>query len=243
MMNCVAATDRTGARYGTRTGKHNRAVLRSRFWTCFGTIARTRTASKARGAFQPGTGKHFRVESILRKYLGTKRQKAELMSKKINVQRLPPVHQRARTRANIREKVLSWSPNRNPNKCRPLSRNPRPKSRPNPNQKPPTHVDVDPAARLQRDGLHGHCDRNSPRDYYTRVRSTPRGVHLLGDKSDLTATEGFEVNGTTTIVFRRKLAANKPTDYSIVGDLMHVIWAKGQESSKFTSKLKAFAAR
>ncbi|KAL1403408.1 hypothetical protein pipiens_019377 [Culex pipiens pipiens] len=33
-------------------------------------------------------------------------------------------------------------------------------------------------------------------DYYTRDRFTPRGVHLLEDKSDLTATGGFEVDGT-----------------------------------------------
>lgn len=34
-------------------------------------------------------------------------------------------------------------------------------------------------------------------------------------------------------MFRRKLEANEPTDYSITDDLMHVIWARGQESSKY----------
>ncbi|KAL9699010.1 hypothetical protein quinque_002451 [Culex quinquefasciatus] len=76
--------------------------------TCFGTIGRTRTASKARGVLQTGTGKYFRAGIILRKYLGTRRQKMELKSKKIKRATggesflLTPVHQRARTRANIR---------------------------------------------------------------------------------------------------------------------------------------------
>lgn len=70
-------------------------------------------------------------------------------------------------------------------------------------------------------------------DYYTRDRSTPRLDTFWGGKSDLTATGGFEVDGVTTIVFRRKLEANEPTDHSFVDDLMHVIWAKGQEPGSY----------
>lgn len=70
-------------------------------------------------------------------------------------------------------------------------------------------------------------------DYYTRDRSTPRLDTFWGGKSDLTATGGFEVDGVTTIVFRRKLEANEPTDHSFVDDLMHVIWAKGQEPGAY----------
>uniref|UniRef100_A0A182FFV1 DOMON domain-containing protein n=1 Tax=Anopheles albimanus TaxID=7167 RepID=A0A182FFV1_ANOAL len=70
-------------------------------------------------------------------------------------------------------------------------------------------------------------------DYYTRDRSTPRVDSFWGGKSDLTATGGFEKDGVTTIVFRRKLEANEPTDHAIVDDLMHVIWARGQEPGAY----------
>lgn len=64
-------------------------------------------------------------------------------------------------------------------------------------------------------------------------RSTPRTDIFWGGKSDLTAVGGFEKDGVTTIVFRRKLESNEPTDHSIVDDLMHVIWARGQEPGKY----------
>lgn len=54
-----------------------------------------------------------------------------------------------------------------------------------------------------------------------------------GGKSDLTAAGGFEENGVTTIIFRRKLDSNEPTDHAIVDDLMHVIWARGQEPGNY----------
>lgn len=54
-----------------------------------------------------------------------------------------------------------------------------------------------------------------------------------GGKSDLTATGGFEKDGVTTIIFRRKLESNEPTDHTISDDLMHVIWARGQEPGKY----------
>jgi hypothetical protein len=70
-------------------------------------------------------------------------------------------------------------------------------------------------------------------DYYTRDRSTPRLDSFYGGKSDLTASGGFETNGVTTIIFRKKLEANEPSDHSIEDDLMHVIWARGQEPGNY----------
>lgn len=66
-------------------------------------------------------------------------------------------------------------------------------------------------------------------DYYTRDRSTPRFDTFWGGKNDLTAAMGFEKDGVTTILFRKRLIAQEPTDHSIEKDLMHVIWARGQE--------------
>ncbi|KPJ20098.1 Cell surface glycoprotein 1 [Papilio machaon] len=69
-------------------------------------------------------------------------------------------------------------------------------------------------------------------DYYTRDRSTPRVDTFWGGHDDVTAASGFEENGVTTIMFRRKIKAKEPTDHSIVDDEMHVIWAHGQENSQ-----------
>lgn len=65
------------------------------------------------------------------------------------------------------------------------------------------------------------------------IRSTPRLDSFWGGSNDLTATGGFEENGVTTIIFRRKLESKDVADHSIVNDLMHVIWAKGQEPGKY----------
>ena len=42
-------------------------------------------------------------------------------------------------------------------------------------------------------------------DYYTRDRSTPRHDEFWGGTQSLTAALGREVDGVTTIMFRRKL--------------------------------------
>nr|CAD7259493.1 unnamed protein product [Timema shepardi] len=76
-------------------------------------------------------------------------------------------------------------------------------------------------------------------DYYTRDRSTPRFDTFWGGKNDLTAAMGFEKDGVTTILFRRKLKATEPTDHSIERDLMHVIWAQGQEPNKYVHSPKS----
>nr|XP_031827935.1 uncharacterized protein LOC116424971 isoform X3 [Nomia melanderi] len=70
-------------------------------------------------------------------------------------------------------------------------------------------------------------------DYYTRDRSTPRKDDYWGGRDTLTAAMGFERDGVTTIMFRRKLAANEPTDHEIVDGNMQVIWAKGQEPGNY----------
>ncbi|XP_012938304.1 uncharacterized protein LOC106011832 [Aplysia californica] len=66
-------------------------------------------------------------------------------------------------------------------------------------------------------------------DYYTRDRSTPLFDHVYGGRDSLTAAMGYEENGETTILFRRKLTAEDEADWTIENGLMHVIWARGQE--------------
>ncbi|XP_045519064.1 uncharacterized protein LOC123710853 isoform X1 [Pieris brassicae] len=70
-------------------------------------------------------------------------------------------------------------------------------------------------------------------DYYTRDRSTPRVDTFWGGHDDITVSSGFEENGVTTIMFRKKIKAKEPTDHSLVDDLMHVIWARGQEMGRY----------
>ncbi|CAL8142378.1 unnamed protein product [Orchesella dallaii] len=70
------------------------------------------------------------------------------------------------------------------------------------------------------------------RDYYTRDRSTPRLDTFWGGTEDITSATGWEMNGITTIIFRRKLKAMDPTDHSIAGT-MHLIWARGQEHGEY----------
>ncbi|KAK6188307.1 hypothetical protein SNE40_004509 [Patella caerulea] len=70
-------------------------------------------------------------------------------------------------------------------------------------------------------------------DYYTRDRSTPKRDVELGQTESLTAAIGFEENGETTILFRRKLVATERADHTIADALMHVIWAKGQDETNY----------
>lgn len=57
--------------------------------------------------------------------------------------------------------------------------------------------------------------------------------NFWGGKNDITAAMGFEKEGITTILFRRKLQAKEPSDHTIEEDLMHVIFAQGQEKGKY----------
>lgn len=65
--------------------------------------------------------------------------------------------------------------------------------------------------------------------------------NFWGGKNDLTAALGFEKDGITTILFRKKLDATEPADHSIEEDLMHVIFAQGQEPGKWVYTLKPTA--
>ena len=71
-------------------------------------------------------------------------------------------------------------------------------------------------------------------DFYTRDRSTPRRDSFWDGEDDLTSAHGWEEDGITTLVFRKPLHANGPTDHSIEEAEMHVIWATGQEQGGYS---------
>jgi len=71
-------------------------------------------------------------------------------------------------------------------------------------------------------------------DLYTRDRSTPLRDAQYGGEDDITAALGWEEDGETTIIFRKKLVANGPTDHSITNAAMHVIWAVGQKQGEYS---------
>ncbi|XP_076346405.1 uncharacterized protein LOC143244864 isoform X2 [Tachypleus tridentatus] len=75
-------------------------------------------------------------------------------------------------------------------------------------------------------------------DSYTRDRSTPRTDSYYGGTDDLTAAVGYEENGLTTIVFRKKLKGKELTDHTIENSFMDVIWARGQEIGKYIHRPK-----
>ena len=76
-------------------------------------------------------------------------------------------------------------------------------------------------------------------DYYTRDRSTPLRDEKWDGEDDITAAIGWERDGETTIVFRKKLSASGPTDHSIVNENMHVIWALGQDQGDYSHSPKS----
>ena len=50
-------------------------------------------------------------------------------------------------------------------------------------------------------------------DFYTRDRSTPRRDNFYGGDDDITAAVGNEVDGITSIKFRRPLVTGQPLYY------------------------------
>ena len=52
-------------------------------------------------------------------------------------------------------------------------------------------------------------DRSRVHDYYTRDRSTPRLDSFYGGLDSLTAAMGWEGDGETRIIFRKKLAGKR----------------------------------
>ena len=65
-------------------------------------------------------------------------------------------------------------------------------------------------------------------------RSTPRRDTFWGGTNDVTAALGFERDGETTIIFRKKIKPDGFTDHEIVNEEMHVIWAVGQEPGEYS---------
>ncbi|XP_076307349.1 uncharacterized protein LOC143223350 [Tachypleus tridentatus] len=73
-------------------------------------------------------------------------------------------------------------------------------------------------------------------DYYTRDRSTPRVDSFYGGSDTLTAAIGFEEDGRTTILFRKKIKAEEFTDHTIENAPMDIIWALGQEPGHYVHR-------
>lgn len=71
------------------------------------------------------------------------------------------------------------------------------------------------------------------RDSYARGRHTPLEDSNWGGKDDLTAATGWESNGVTTLIFRRKIRSRDGPDHSLDGGDMLVIWARGQEPDEY----------
>lgn len=65
-------------------------------------------------------------------------------------------------------------------------------------------------------------------DYYSRDRSTPRIDEFYEGRDSLTAAVGLEINGITTLRWRRNLVANERSDHTITHSIMDVIYAYGQ---------------
>jgi len=71
-------------------------------------------------------------------------------------------------------------------------------------------------------------------DFYTRDRSTPQRDSFWDGKDDLTAATGWEEDGETILMFKKKLSATGPTDHHLLDEEMHVIWAVGQEQGMYS---------
>jgi len=76
-------------------------------------------------------------------------------------------------------------------------------------------------------------------DFYTRDRSTPRRDKFWDGEDDLSSAMGWEEDGVTTLIFRKPLQANGPTDHSILDEEMHVIWAVGQQQGEYSHSPKS----
>nr|CAB3262519.1 uncharacterized protein LOC100180169 [Phallusia mammillata] len=70
-------------------------------------------------------------------------------------------------------------------------------------------------------------------DMYTRDRSTPRADNFYGGSDDITGSAGSQVDGFTTIAFRKRLQATHGSDHPIENLLTHVIWAMGQSIDQY----------
>jgi hypothetical protein len=76
------------------------------------------------------------------------------------------------------------------------------------------------------------------RDYYARGRHTPLLDTVWGGTDDITAATGWESNGVTTLIFRRRLKSprrNSLGDHDLDQGEMLVAWARGQEPDEVVS--------
>ena len=73
-------------------------------------------------------------------------------------------------------------------------------------------------------------------DAYTRDRSTPMADQFYNGMDDLTAAAGYEENGVTTIVFRKKVKATDLSDHTIENEDMMLIWAVGQSEGNYAHR-------
>jgi len=72
------------------------------------------------------------------------------------------------------------------------------------------------------------------RDYYARGRHTPSLDETWGGQDDITGATGWEKDGVTTLIFRRKILPKNATtagDHSLLGQLL-LIWSRGQEPTE-----------
>ncbi|CAL8104042.1 unnamed protein product [Orchesella dallaii] len=70
------------------------------------------------------------------------------------------------------------------------------------------------------------------RDHYARGRHTPIPDNKWGGTDDVTASTGWEKDGVTTLIFRRKLRTHDVADHPIHGEML-VTWARGQEPGEY----------
>ncbi|XP_052090398.1 uncharacterized protein LOC127727039 [Mytilus californianus] len=70
-------------------------------------------------------------------------------------------------------------------------------------------------------------------DFYAHGRSTPMYDSFYGGKENLIGAFGYEENGYTTIIFRKKMTAMERADLPILDEHMHVIWARGQDQGDY----------
>ena len=69
-------------------------------------------------------------------------------------------------------------------------------------------------------------------DYYTRDRSTPRRDSFYGGEDDITAAVGKEVNGMTSIKFRRQV---------VTGEYVNTRWSNSLRTDTISFFARSFA--
>ncbi|XP_070567488.1 uncharacterized protein [Ptychodera flava] len=71
------------------------------------------------------------------------------------------------------------------------------------------------------------------RDLYSRDQSTPREDVWYGGTDSLTAATATEVDGITTVAFRRLLTSAEQSDHNFTDSDMMLVWARGRQQDEF----------